>query len=126
VPFLGEFSVGIVALASLLRFTPTSLAPRRYLATIAGIGLVHTSLGSPYSTMKYLVPALMVVGLLVGLLDPRAAVAVTLTPLLEGITRFEWRAFGPSSGQVVALSILASTALIVALRRHPSGGAQPG
>ena len=89
-PFVGEFSVGIVALVVALRLTASPQRPGRYIIAVAAIGMGITALGGYYPSTVYALPALLIVGLLGASVDPRAAVAVAGVPMIVVMTRFDW------------------------------------
>lgn len=90
-PLVGGFSVGIVVLVLALRWATGTKNPARYVGAVAVIGIAATILGGGlYPSTMYVLPMLLVVGLVAGAVDPRAAVAVTLIPVLVAVTRPEW------------------------------------
>lgn len=90
VPFIGQYSAGIVLLVFGLGLATRPSSPGRHIGAVAAVGAGLTVLGGSYPTTQYLLPALMAGGLLIGLVDLRSAVAVAALPLLVTATRFSW------------------------------------
>lgn len=89
-PLLGEFSVGIVLLVIGLRFATAGRRPGRYLLAVAAVGIGFNVVGGPSYAFISGLAVFVVLGLVAGTVDPRAAVATAATFPLVALTRPTW------------------------------------
>lgn len=90
IPLIGQYSAGIVLLVFGLRLASAGSRSSRHIRAVAAVGVGLSVLSGSYPSTQYLLPALMIAGLLIGLVDPRSAIAVAALPLLVTATRFNW------------------------------------
>lgn len=88
-PLVGAFSVGIVALVLGLRYTGGTRHPGRTVAAVAAVGISAAVFTGDLPTTYYLLPALLIVGLLAAIVDARVAVAAVVVPVLVAVTQLE-------------------------------------
>ncbi|MGA7272816.1 MAG: hypothetical protein WB239_17215 [Acidimicrobiia bacterium] len=130
IPLIGQYSAGIVLLVFGLRIATAGSRPGRHIGAVAAVGVGLSVLSGSYPSTQYLLPALMVAGLLIGLVDPRSAIAVAALPLLVTATRFNWMVdvgLAQFAWQVAAALCIASLMTFVHFRGNMFGGeAEPG